>query len=450
MNRLVYLLCLLTWLPAAALQGQALVAEQSAHTVVRLTLDEAIARGLPASHRLEEAGARRAAGAAAVDQRRAALMPRISAQAGYVRTNHVDPFGILLPSNQLRVIYPDIPDNYRSRLDAQWPVYTGGRLEALERAARTDASALDHDQSAVRADVRAEIAHAYWSLVSAGESIAVLDRALERLEAHLRDARNRLEAGLVSPLDVLSAEAQRARQQMLRIQAASSRDVAEASLVRLVGLTPGTRIEPVSRPDAAPVPSDGFEALLNEARAARSDRLALDARIGAAGQRQEAATASRKPTIGVGAGVDYARPNPRIFPRQGAWRESWDAGVSIDWPLFDGGRAKADLAEASAAQRVAQARLAEFDSLLALEIRRRLSEVASSQAAIGAADAAIRAATEAHRVAGDRFSAGVATSTDVLDAQLTILQASLERTQAAVSLRIAEADLARAVGRQGP
>jgi len=58
--------------------------------------------------------------------------------------------------------------------------------------------------------------------------------------------------------------------------------------------------------------------------------------------------------------------------------------------------------------------------------------------------------TEAHRVAGARFSAGVATSTDVLDAQLTILQASLERTQAAVSLRIAEADLARAVGRQGP
>lgn len=450
MNRVVYLLCFLVWLPAVSLRGQAPAGESSTDLTVRLTLDEAIARGLPASHRVEEAGARRDAGSAAVDQRRAALMPRVGAQAGYMRTNHIDPFGILLPNNQLRVIYPDLPDNYRSRLDAQWPVYTGGRLEALERAARTDASALDHDWSAVRADVRAEIARAYWNLVSAAESIAVLDRALERVEAHLRDARNRLEAGLVSPLDVLSAEAQRARQQMLRIQAASSRDVAEAALARLVALAPGTRIEPASRLDAVVVPPGDFAALWNEARAARPDRLALDARIGAAGQRREAATAGRKPTVGVGAGVDYARPNPRIFPRQGAWRESWDAGVNVEWPLFDGGRAKADVAEASAAQRAAQARLAEFDSLLALEIRRRLSEIAASQAAIGAADAAMRAATEASRVAGDRFSAGVATTTDVLDAQLTILQASLERAQAAVSLRIAEADLARAVGRQGP
>jgi outer membrane protein TolC len=108
------------------------------------------------------------------------------------------------------------------------------------------------------------------------------------------------------------------------------------------------------------------------------------------------------------------------------------------------------LAEASAALRAARARLAEFDSLLALEIRRRLSEATSSRAAIEAADAAIRAATEAHRVVGDRFNAGVATSTDVVDAQLMILQSGLERTQAAVALRIAEADLARALGRQGP
>ncbi len=450
MNRLVYLLCLCTWLPTAALLEPMPAAAQSTDAVVRLTLDEAIARGLSTSHRVEEAGARHDAGAAVIDQRHAALMPRISGQAGYVRTNHVDPFGILLPNNQLRVIYPDIPDNYRSRLDAQWPLYTGGRLEALERAAQTDASALDHDRSAVRSDVRAEISRAYWSLVSASESIAVLDRALERVDAHLRDARNRLEAGLVSPLDVLSAEAQRARQQMLRIQAASARDVADAALARLVGLTPGTRVEPASRLDAAASRSADFEVLWAEARATRPDRLALDARIGSAGQRREAATASRKPTIAVGAGLDYARPNPRIFPRQGAWQESWDAGISVDWPLFDGGRARADLAEASATQRAAEARLAEFDSLLALEIRRRLTEVVSSQAAIGAADAAIRAATEAYRVAGDRFNAGVATSTDVLDAQLTILQASLDRTQAAVSLRIAEADLARAVGRQGP
>ena len=61
-------------------------------------------------------------------QRHAATLPRLTGQAGYTRTNHVEAFGVLLPDNQLRVIYPDIPDNYRTRADLQWPLYTGGRL----------------------------------------------------------------------------------------------------------------------------------------------------------------------------------------------------------------------------------------------------------------------------------------------------------------------------------
>ena len=69
--------------------------------------------GLQASHRLEEVIDRGDAARAITAQRHAATLPRLSGQAGYTRTNHVEAFGVLLPNNQLRVIYPDIPDNYR-------------------------------------------------------------------------------------------------------------------------------------------------------------------------------------------------------------------------------------------------------------------------------------------------------------------------------------------------
>src|SRR4029079_7310442 len=97
-----------------------------------LTIDDAVRRGLETSHRLAEAAARADMSGGGVAQQRAAALPQISAQAGYSRTNHVEAFGVLLPDNQLRIIYPDIPDNYRTRLDLQWPIYTGGRLDALE------------------------------------------------------------------------------------------------------------------------------------------------------------------------------------------------------------------------------------------------------------------------------------------------------------------------------
>lgn len=414
---------------------------------VSLTLDEAIRRGLEASHRLAEAIARGEAAEAAADQRHAAQLPQVAAQAGYMRTNHVQEFGVLLPNNQLRIIYPDIPDNYHTRLDVRWPLYTGGRLAAFERAARTEAAALSNELDAARADLRLEVTRAYWTLLTAAETVRVVDESLARTRAHLADARNLLEAGLAAPNDVLTVEAQESRQRMLSIQARANRDVAEAELGRLVGVPPGTPVQPATELDPPAAVSADLGSLVEIARQGRPERAALLKRLESATDRGKAAAAATRPTVGVAGGFDYARPNPRIFPRQGEWAESWDAGINVNWPLFDGGRARAEVAEASALARVAQARVAEFDAVLAVELRQRVSELESGRAAIAAAADAVRAATEARRVAGERFAAGVASSTDVLDAQVAVLQAALDRTQAVANARLAEARLARALGR---
>jgi outer membrane protein TolC len=121
----------------------------------------------------------------------------------------------------------------------------------------------------------------------------------------------------------------------------------------------------------------------------------------------------------------------------------------VTWPIADGGRTHAEIAEADAAARALTSRLAELDGVLEVEIRQRVNDLAASRAAIAAADAGVRAASEARRVAADRFAAGVATSTDVLVAQGAVLQAALDRTEALASARLAEARLTRTLGREG-
>jgi outer membrane protein TolC len=146
-------------------------------------------------------------------------------------------------------------------------------------------------------------------------------------------------------------------------------------------------------------------------------------------------------------GVDYARPNPRIFPRADRWNESWDAGIGASWSFWDGGRARAEAAQAGSAITVARQRLAEFDSVLALEVRQRLLEIDSGRAAVTASEDSIRAAAEARRVVTERYRAGVIAQTEVLDAEVALLQAELDRTRAMAGVRLAEARLARALGR---
>ena len=429
-----------------ALLSAALPVSAQTPSALRLTLDEAIQRGLATSHRMAEIVARGDAADAVVGERRAASLPQIAAQAGYMRTNHVDAFGVLLPTNQLRIIYPDVPDNYRTRLDLQWPIYTSGRLDALERAARIDATASADDVAALRGDLRLEITRAYWALVTASESLLVVERSVARIDAHLRDVRNQLAAGLVPPNDVLTVEAQASRQRMLTVQARAVRDNAETELGRLVGASPGTPIETATALEGAPADRGPLEALVDSARRQRPERAALVKRVDAARERGRAAAAGMKPTVAVGGGVDYGQPNPRIFPREDAWKSSWDASVNLNWPLFDGGRARSEMAETSAAARATEERLAELDSAIAADVHQRARDVESSRAVIDAAADAVRSAAEARRVVGERFNAGVATSTDVLDAQIALLQAELDRTQAMANARLADARLARAIG----
>jgi outer membrane protein len=406
----------------------------SAQEPLRLTLEEAQSRAQQASHRVAELQARGEAATAAANVRAAADRPSVAFHAGYTRTNHVEEFTVPSPAGgPPRVLYPDIPDNWRTRLDLQWPIYTGGRLDALERAARAEAAAAGADLAAARADLRLEVARAYWALVTGRSSVDVLERGLERARSHVSDVRERLAAGLVPPNEVASAEAQESRQRMLLIEAGNQRDVAASELARLMGENVLRPIEPAEILALGPESVAQLQALVNEAQASR--------------ERQTAAAAATRPVIALAGGYDYARPNPRIFPRAGRWDDSWDAAINLTWSLWDSGRSRAEVAEAAALATAVRQRLAEFDSVVAMEVRQRLLEIESGRAAVAAADDAVRSAEEARRVVAERFAAGVVTHTEVLDAQVALLQAELDRTRALANVRLAEARLARATGR---
>jgi outer membrane protein TolC len=264
------------------------------------------------------------------------------------------------------------------------------------------------------------------------------------MDAHLGDLRARLTQGLIPPNDVTSAEAQRSRQQLLAIEARNTRLVADADIRRLIGgsgpLTPQAELTAVGQQKAAvPEKKVGVPE--------RAELRGLEERLGAARAREEAARSAAKPQVAAVAGFDYARPNPRIFPRAGRWEDSWDVGFNVSWALWDGGRRKADQAEASAATRAVEARVTELERQIAFELQQRELELDSSRAAITAAEDGVRSALETQRVLRERYRAGVATSTEVLDAEIALLQAELERTRALANERLAVARLDRAAGR---
>ncbi len=371
----------------------------------------------------------------------------------YLRMNHIDEFRIPDGQGGTRILFPDIPNTYKARADITVPIYSFGRVETNVAAAEAGVQAAGAERRTVEADVRLDVMRAYWTLATVRESVRVLVQSLARTDAWVGDVKARVDAGLLPPNDVLSAQAQRARQQVRLLQAQNDEALAELDLGRLIGVPPGTSIRttsPVDQalPRAAEMAAMPAGDLVTHAVEYRSERAALTASGDGLRQSAKAALANLKPYALAAASVEPSRPNARFVPPVDAWRTSWTVDLKMVWPLFDSGRSRAQAAGFTAQAGAVEARRAEFDGLVGLEVRQRLLDLQFGRAAIAASEEAVAAAAEARRVVDERFQAGVATSTEVLDAQVALLEAELERARLNAGLRLSEARLLRAVGEQ--
>ncbi|HEX5070765.1 MAG TPA: TolC family protein [Vicinamibacterales bacterium] len=444
----------LSWLCALACGGAwslAVPAYAQAPAPLDLSVSDAVRMGVEHAPRVIEAHAKTEAANQNVRALIALALPTATAQMQYLRWSHVPEFLIPDGAGGLKILYPDIPNNYRGRVEVTAPIYSFGRIKSNVTAAREDVAAAEAGERQAASDVRYEVMRAYWLLATVRENVSVLVQSLARTDAWVGDVQSRVDTGLLPPNEVQSAQAQRARQQVRLLQAQNDEALAELVLARLIGVPAGTAIRtasPVDQPlpQAVELESMTADQLIARATGQRADHEGLTAQSEGLRQSARAAIANLNPyAVGLAA-VEPARPNARFVPPIDAWHTSWTVDLKFVWPFFDGGRAKAQAAALTAQAAGVDARRDDLDSAIGLEIRQRLLDLRFGRAQINASSEGVLAAAEARRVVGERFAAGVALSSEVLDAQVALLEAQLERSRLYAALRITEAQLIHAVG----
>lgn len=189
------------------------------------------------------------------------------------------------------------------------------------------------------------------------------------------------------------------------------------------------------------------DALVQEALTRRPEKAALQERIAAGEARVKAERAARRPQVTVGGGFDYANPNRRILPPAAEWQDSWDVSLNLSWSLFDGGRSTAARERAAARTDALRQQAEDLDRRIRLQVTQRQLELEASRRAVEVAVRNLEAARENSRVASERHQAGVIPSSERLDAEVLLLHAALDHTEALAQLRTARAALDRAIGR---
>ncbi len=380
------------------------------------TVMERARAGAFAAHAARSEASARAADA---ERARAERWPRLRVAEILTRTDApADAFGLTLM--QERFSFPEFvagdpndPGTVRdalTRFELELPVFTGGELSA--RIAQATAAAEAAALIAGRSDdlAAAEAAKAWVDLAEAREGVAILERALETVTAHVRLARAHVAAGTLVASELLRAEVEEARVADMLAEARGMAAVAEANLVFRLGGDESVRgAELADMPTPGPLPVGRSE--LAEAASVRSDLEAFRRGRLARELELDVAASMRRPKVGLLVRHDLHDRDPF-----GADGRSTTVVLAASVELFDGGRARAARAAAEGALAATSAQLSEAEHGARLEAEATWVRAAAARERRTTAELALAAARETERILEARFEQGVVRTLDVLDA----------------------------------
>jgi outer membrane protein len=421
-------------------------------TFTRLTLDEAIAIGKEHSRTLKASTAKAEGASARADEASAGLLPSIKLDGSYRRLSDVPPFAVQVPGLMKvpYVISPTYQNSYALHAGVQQPIFTGFKLASNTRAAELLAKAADLDRINDESDLVLAITVAYWTLHQTTETNRYVDENVTRLEMYEKDTQNLLKAGLATRNDLLKIQVQSSNAKLTQIDAANDRQVAMMNLNNLIGQPLEAEVEPVSLPqiDSADVlgPVARTAELQMRAWQFRPDLQAMQARIQASEATVRAAKGNWWPQIFFTGNYYYSRPNPRYMPTLDEWKDTWDFGVSIQLDVWNWGATSAQVEQARAGMMANQFIYEQMKENVSLEVTRYDLAKRRAKDKVNVAALAISQAEENARTTQDKYRSGLATSTDVLDASVALLQARTNYTGALVEFEVARARLVRASG----
>jgi outer membrane protein len=423
-----------------------------------LSLEEAISTGLEASPALHASRMKAESSAAKTREMSANRLPSLGFDGGYARLSDVPPFEVTLPIAPLPILFSrNYPNQYNLRLSVEQPLFSGFRLQAGTDAARMLERSAGQDLEKDRSDFIFAVKSAYWGLAQAHEFESVVGETIRQVQEHLKDVRAFFDQGLLTKNEVLRTGIQLSNAQLLAIDARNAVEVARTSLNTLIGLPVATDVELTTSPDslAASVPEAGAAAgdeaaaqsLIDAALAARPDIKSADFRIKASEAGVKAARAGWYPQVGLFGNYLYMRPNPRLLPAQDKFYGTWSLGVSLSMDVWNWGKTKSQTEQAKA--QVAQAEDARklVGDQVVLEVTQSRLALVQARDKIRVAGEAVGQAEENLRMVREQFRQGVALNTDVMDAEVFLLQAKISRTRATIDFVLAQARLEKALGR---
>lgn len=330
------------------------------------------------------------------------------------------------------------PDRTQYQFTARQPIFSGLRELYAIRQANALYTAKEHDLRHARLLLFADVADAFYAVLQLERDIATTEDSLRLARERLEELTERNRVGISRRSEVLAQEAEVASTQAGLERLRGALAVAWEAFKFLTGV-PFARVLRDTFPDPGELPP--VETFIARARAGRSDVHSLRRQIDAAREGIGLARAGYLPTVSVDANY-YTH-------REGFSKDiAWDAVLSFEIPLFEGGITQARLREARSSVRSGEFQLSRLEREIILQVNRAYADVKTFQSELASLEKAVASAQENHEIVQAEYRRAIATNIEVLVAFNTLQQTTLARDRARFQAKLARIRLDVQSGRR--
>ena len=343
------------------------------------------------------------------------------------------------------------PDPGRSTLDV--PATASLDASPVSDAARMDVADLDAEARrerlfAARDDLLLAVARAHFFVLRAERRAGVLRASLALQDAHVEDARARLDAGTERPLSVALAESRAAEARADLVEAEAEARNGRTALSFLTGFEAGA--VPLDGELDVPEEPPPLEEMLRDLEEARPEVRAAARSVDAAAAAVREAAGGWWPSVSFDLNLFLSRQSEPTDL-------DWTTLLTVTLPLFSAGEVEADVRRALSLLREARLRLSRERRLVRSEVEAARQTLVASRERVAALRLQRDAARRGLDLAEGQWSAGLATwlerltaQDDLLAADLDLASAELERRELHLAVLRARGRIARFAGLAGP
>jgi outer membrane protein TolC len=322
---------------------------------------------------------------------------------------------------------------------ATWNFGDWSKIESF-RAAKQNVQAAQFSYKDARDTVVLAVGANYLLTIAAESRVAAVESEVATAQALYQLAVDQENAGLAPQIDTLRSQVQLQAQQQTLIQSQNDLEKQRISLARAIGLPVQQKFRLVNRVPYHPLPEVDINTAYDRALQTRADYQSALSLLKSAQLNRSAAWKQHLPTLGASGDYGVLGFTPSSLGPQ------YTLGATLNIPVFQGEKVKADVQQADAVLLQRQAQVDNLRAGIEQDVQDALLDLKAAAKQVEVARIGLDLANQTLAQSQDRFGAGVTNNVEVIQAQQQLATANDQYIASLYEHNIAKVLLARAIG----